>query len=292
MNPFPLRAPSLPSLRQLKRLASCFCAMAAVLAASSGWAGQRPAKGGPIQPDLIYHNYCSVCHGDRGDGNSRAKTSLVPPPRDFTNSPHLTRDYILGIITNGKPGTAMVSWKTQLTGPEIAALADFMMAVFVNKTAPLPDPKGVSGTTAHGGRSADAPAAVAAAAPVAGTAPAPAPSAPAQADMSIPMPGGLKGDVAKGGKFYRENCATCHGANGDGKGPRAYFINPKPRNFVEDRSRATYNRPALYAAVSFGKVGTEMPAWKFVLSEQEIANVAEYVFRSFIQPGAVANVKK
>jgi mono/diheme cytochrome c family protein len=85
-----------------------------------------------------------------------------------------------------------------------------------------------------------------------------------------------------------ENCATCHGAKGDGKGPRAYFINPKPRNFLEPASRDMFNRPALYAAVSYGKVGTEMPAWKYVLSEQEMANVAEFVFRSFIQPSPSA----
>jgi mono/diheme cytochrome c family protein len=103
-------------------------------------------------------------------------------------------------------------------------------------------------------------------------------------DMSLPLPGGLKGDAAQGGKFYRENCATCHGVKGDGKGPRAYFINPKPRNFLEPTSRAIFNRPTIYAAVSFGKLGTEMPAWKFVLTEQQMANVAEYVFRSFIQP--------
>ena len=34
-----------------------------------------------------------------------------------------------------------------------------------------------------------------------------------------------------------------------------------------------------------GKLGTEIPAWSKVLTEQEIADVAEYVFRKFIRPG-------
>ena len=37
-----------------------------------------------IDANTLYHDYCSVCHGDKGDGNSHAKQGLVPPPRDFT----------------------------------------------------------------------------------------------------------------------------------------------------------------------------------------------------------------
>jgi mono/diheme cytochrome c family protein len=103
--------------------------------------------------------------------------------------------------------------------------------------------------------------------------------------MSLPMPNGLRGDARKGGAFYNANCATCHGVKGDGKGPRAYFIHPAPRNFADAGSRTMLNRPLLYAATSMGKLGTEMPAWSKVLTEQEIADVAEYVFAKFIRPG-------
>jgi mono/diheme cytochrome c family protein len=106
--------------------------------------------------------------------------------------------------------------------------------------------------------------------------------------MSLPLPGALHGDAAAGRSFYNANCATCHGVKGDGRGPRAYFINPKPRNFVSQESRAYLNRPAIYAGVSAGKLGTEMPAWDKVLTRQEIANVSEYVYRAFTRPEAVA----
>ena len=106
--------------------------------------------------------------------------------------------------------------------------------------------------------------------------------------MSLPLPNSLRGNAAKGGRFYAGNCSTCHGQKGDGKGPRAYFIRPKPRNLIDAASRASFNRPALYAAISMGKLGTEMPAWSKVLNEQEIADVAEYVFQQFIQGNAVA----
>jgi mono/diheme cytochrome c family protein len=46
------------------------------------------------------------------------------------------------------------------------------------------------------------------------------------------------------------------------------------------------NRPALFDAISTGKRGTVMPAWKTVLDEQQIANVAEFVFEAFVHPRA------
>jgi mono/diheme cytochrome c family protein len=104
------------------------------------------------------------------------------------------------------------------------------------------------------------------------------------ADMTAAMPKGLRGDAERGGRFYKANCATCHGVSGDGRGPRAYFINPKPRNFLHAASRAELNRPELFEHISEGVLGTEMPAWNKVLSPQQIADVGEYVFRAFIQP--------
>jgi mono/diheme cytochrome c family protein len=103
--------------------------------------------------------------------------------------------------------------------------------------------------------------------------------------MKQPMPNSLKGSAAAGERFYMANCATCHGAKGDGKGPRAYFINPKPRNFLDPAFTSSFNRPAIYAATSMGRQGSEMPAWSKVLNEQEIANVAEFVFQRFVAAG-------
>lgn len=118
--------------------------------------------------------------------------------------------------------------------------------------------------------------------------PSPAVAAPAKVvaqsapDMSLPMPLGLKGDPAKGGAFFMTNCFTCHGVNGDGEGPRAYFITPPPRNFLLETSRQRLNRPALFEAITNGRLGTNMPAWGKVLNNQEIADVAEFVFQHFI----------
>lgn len=216
----------------------------------------------------LYHNYCSVCHGDKGNGQSRATGALSTLPRDFTSAAsraELTRERIAAVVAHGKAGTAMVGWKTQLSEADIARVADYVYTRFVQGSAPVLPSPAISGTRAHGGREGDAPV-----------------STPVRVDMTAGLPNGLKGDARRGGVFYLANCATCHGAKGDGAGPRAYFINPKPRNFIEESSRARLNRLALYAAVSEGRLGTEMPAWKQVATPQQVADVAEYVFQSFI----------
>jgi mono/diheme cytochrome c family protein len=236
-------------------------------AAPPGTPGEKTARAA-----TLYHNYCSVCHGDRGDGKSRASGSLSTPPRDFTSEAsrrELSRERIALAIAHGRPGTAMVGWKTQLSEADIGLLADHVLAQFVQgdaATARAAAQAQISGTRAHGGRESD---------PI---------STPAQVDMTAGLLNGLKGDPRRGGAFYLANCATCHGARGDGDGPRAYFINPKPRNFLTEESRGRFNRVALYAAIAEGRVGTEMPAWKQVASEQQMADVAEYVFRSFTAP--------
>lgn len=227
---------------------------------------------GGLQPATVYHNYCSVCHGDKGDGKSRASGALSTPPRDFTSETsrrELTRERIALAIAHGRPGTAMVGWKTQLSESDIEALTNYVLAQFVQRkelVSGIAANSDISGTRAHGGREADSG------------------FTPARVDMTAGLPNGLKGDIRRGGAFYLANCATCHGARGDGAGPRAYFINPKPRNFGEPAFRSRFNRLALHAAISEGRLGSEMPSWNKVATPQQIGDIAEYVFQTFVQP--------
>jgi mono/diheme cytochrome c family protein len=113
---------------------------------------------------------------------------------------------------------------------------------------------------------------------------APQPMAVVDADMSLPFPNGLTGDPVKGREFFMGNCFTCHGVTGQGDGPRAYFNTPRPRNFTSETSRRILNRVRLFNGISNGRVGTVMPAWGKVLTDQQIANVAEFVFQAFVKP--------
>ncbi|MCW8918120.1 MAG: c-type cytochrome [Gammaproteobacteria bacterium] len=329
----------------------------------SGTSLLQAATATPPNAALLYHNYCSVCHGDKGDGNSRGKEGMNPPPRDFTHPAarrELVRERIIASISQGRPNTTMIGWSAQLNEEEIAALADYLLNRFIQPQAgiakhpgkslyekncavchgdkgdggrwtsgmsvpprdftsergralgreamidavsrgrpgtamaafagqlqeqqiaevvdyirlafmALPEEiEGLSGTYAHGRQ----------------TPPAPVSSPePVAVDMQAPMPQGLSGNPDAGRDFYMGNCFTCHGTAGDGQGPRAYFIRPKPANFFDAKYQQGFNRAALFTAIRDGKLGTEMPAWGKVLSAQQIADLAEFVFRAFIQGG-------
>lgn len=96
------------------------------------------------------------------------------------------------------------------------------------------------------------------------------------------FPDGLTGNYERGRSLYFRNCIECHGSSGAGDGPRAYFIFPKPRNFLDPATQQILNRPRLFDGVADGVIGREMPAWSFVLEDQDIADVAEFVYREFI----------
>lgn len=250
-----------------------------VAAGAVAVAAAHPSQ--PIDGSKLYHKFCAPCHGDHGDGNSRAQTALDPPPRNFTTAKsreELSRERMLVSVTYGRPGTAMVGWKRRLSTDQIAAIVDYVRKTFMQ------------------GSESSAPRV-----PVFAEANTPI-GAGAAVDMARPFPQGLKGDFAKGRDFYMHNCFTCHGRKGDGHGPRYKSIQPPPRDFLTAESRRRFNRPALFHAISKGKVGSVMPAWDTVLTPQQIANVGEFVFEAFIQgkgtgladsaPAAAAEQKK
>lgn len=234
----------------------------------------------------VYAKSCSVCHGERGTGSMWASANLRPAPRDFSAPQariELDRERMLASVATGRPGTAMSGFERQLSGDDRAAVVDYIRSAFMRVDAET----GISGSRANGA----APAAKnthANANPNTTTAALAAPAL-VKVDMKLALPQGLRGNAVAGHTFYDANCATCHGVKGDGQGPRAYFINPKPRSFIDAQSRAMLNRPAVYAAVAAGKRGTEMPAWDKVLEPQQLADVSEYLFAAFIQPTVAGN---
>lgn len=253
-------------------------------------------EGEEVSAGDLYHEYCSVCHGDRGDGRSRARAGLRPPPRDFTEvglKDRMTREQMIQVVTYGKPGTAMAAWRTRLDPEEVAAIVDYIREEFMRSASAGPDDHGghdhgqasAANDDGHDHGTAQA-ADDDAGADVRGamdmehdheTGHLAAPTAV----MSAPFPSGLMGDAQRGQELYAANCVPCHGRDGGGDGPRAKFIFPKPRDFTQG---PPISRPDLFHGIRIGVRGREMPAWGFVFSDQQIAHVAEYVFQEFQQP--------
>jgi len=220
----------------------------------------------------IYAAYCSVCHGDNGQGALWATAGLSPRPADFTSQKFqstMSRDHMIQSVSYGRPETAMTGWKKRLTDKQIDTVVDYVIDAFMpqisnKKLREKSDHKNSDGHT-HQHTHAD-------------------PDTELSVYMNQQLADGLQGDAGRGEALYLYNCATCHGEQGDGRGPRAYFINPKPRNFLHAASRASLNRPTLQRVIGKGKLRTEMPAWEKVFDAQQIADVGEFVFVTFIQP--------
>ena len=85
-----------------------------------------------------------------------------------------------------------------------------------------------------------------------------------------------------GGRSYQQNCAVCHGERGDGQGPAAAYLDPRPRDFRAGAFRlvSTDNGiPALAdvaRTIDRGMPGTAMPPWAH-LPEAERRALAERV---------------
>lgn len=94
-------------------------------------------------------------------------------------------------------------------------------------------------------------------------------------------------DFARGQVLYTQNCLSCHGANGDGKGPAALGLVPPPIAFsdqVRARERSVF---ALYQVIEQGIPGTSMASFS-VLPPEERWDLALYV-SAFAFPESAAD---
>jgi mono/diheme cytochrome c family protein len=61
--------------------------------------------------------------------------------------------------------------------------------------------------------------------------------------------------------LFNNQCAPCHGLEGNGKGQAAFGMTKRPANFWEDKF-ATYTTDTWYWRISRGVPGTQMPRWE------------------------------
>jgi len=85
----------------------------------------------------IYNFRCYFCHGYSGNAQTVAASFLSPPPVDFTSAKaaQFTREHIVSVLQNGKPGTAMNSFRNVITDAEMEQVAAFVVDEFVHRKA-------------------------------------------------------------------------------------------------------------------------------------------------------------
>ena len=91
-------------------------------------------------------------------------------------------------------------------------------------------------------------------------------------------------DVEAGRVVYQERCWFCHGENGDGDGPVAPYLFPRPRDFTMGsyklRTTQSGELPLdedLFRTITLGIDGTAMPGWESHLTQQDRWRVIAYI---------------
>jgi DMSO reductase family type II enzyme heme b subunit len=116
-----------------------------------------------------------------------------------------------------------------------------------------------------------------------------------------PAPPPAADPIARGREIYLKRCSLCHGEKGDGQGPVAPFLTPRPRDFVmaayKFRTTASGEPPTdedLFRVVTRGVPGTAMPGWG-LLPEQDRRDVIAYIKQfsdAFKEKGTVVKPSK
>jgi high-affinity iron transporter len=114
------------------------------------------------------------------------------------------------------------------------------------------------------------------------------------ADAKEPIPPKKTPELlSQGKKLYEQNCLTCHGQKGDGKGPAGVLLKPSPRDFNMPLNQWTHSKGDLkkvFDVISKGVPNTAMVSWAH-LSEQDRWALVYYV-EGFATPAKAAPTKR
>jgi cytochrome c oxidase cbb3-type subunit 2/cytochrome c oxidase cbb3-type subunit I/II len=94
-----------------------------------------------------------------------------------------------------------------------------------------------------------------------------------------------RASTMRGEKIYQDYCVGCHGPVGDGNGPAAPYLDPRPVNFTTLKRhlvQGKYIGGILYYQIMNGITGSAMPYFKKHLESAKIWDVGNYIEFNFI----------
>jgi len=208
----------------------------------------------------LYGQLCVTCHGEKGLGDGPAAAPLKPAPANFRKlRPSVVHTF--DVLTHGVAGTGMAAYAHL---PEADRWA---LAYYVDELVRGVEPAVASLTST----------------------PAPSPQPAQKTEMSAQTQTPLAGPqpspalLARGRTVYEQVCASCHGVQGDGKGPAGAALNPPAANFTDDQWIVGSGKvEEIFNTITKGIAGSGMPPFGHLPEEDRWA-LAYYV-KSFSDP--------
>jgi cytochrome c oxidase cbb3-type subunit I/II len=201
-----------------------------------------------------YTQRCLACHGCSGNAQGPYARHVVTQPANLHErlSSFPGDSYDIWRVSEGVPGTAMPAWRLSLNDTEVQRIAIYIMS-FVFGSA-----RTISGdvSDAEGDNFA-------------------------QTVLNTPPISGTMQDFESGKSIFTLYCAQCHGNDGQGDGPASIatsggYISPRPANFTESGGDFQFYGRYVWK-VKEGVETTNMPPWKWALSDEEIYQAVFYV---------------
>lgn len=95
-------------------------------------------------------------------------------------------------------------------------------------------------------------------------------------------------DAQAGQEVYVQYCALCHGPQGKGDGSLSANLDPKPRNHTDGAYMNALSDAHLLRVIGEGGAAAGlspiMPAWKAILSAQQIQDLVAFVRTLAVPP--------
>jgi len=77
--------------------------------------------------------------------------------------------------------------------------------------------------------------------------------------------------------LYQRYCRTCHGAEGDGRGPAGMHLQPPPPDLTNASFMRSRTDAQLARAIREGLKGSSMQAWNRHLTDEQIDALVKYI---------------
>ena len=221
-----------------------------------------------------FQTFCSVCHGETGEGDGPLASLLDPKPVDFTLGRPVISDRVGGlasderrlrIIREGMPGSAMPAFHAY--GPDMMRVA----GLSIPRLAVTKRFQQLRQLELEAGRSVDAAALRKKAEAELGVG----------KDISVPSFDAFEFDTKRGQKTYQMACLACHGANGAGFD--GMFVDAKGHSInSRDLRRGLYrggtSAEAIFRRVRAGVPYSGMPAYSSeIIKDEDLMHLVGYV---------------